>query len=582
MAIRRQTLQESLNSPEDYRHRLEPFTRDESGIKALQSYFTQDNTITRGGMYLLEIINNTITSTNGQKNTRVFRRIPSEIYSGWYEGGPELRKASLICRATDGERPNGSREGEALTQEKGGDYTVEQLRLGSWAERDGSWSDEPEAQLIKAGHRHDPKYDGSESRIFHDKTNDKVYKTTDWTHYETFEKLLDKIAIHNSVFPESRLTVKGYGVRDDATDNTGFVAVLEQPFIEGLREATKEEVEDLLHERGLEKTSGGIWFVSRDGNLALTDLGGGPFEELNEEFGFPLNALLVENDDGSHVVIVVDCDAHLKTFGVNNGNIQRVAMSSLAPDSAGRFDSQAWETVLGPDGRYATDAEKSALYKELRTNGCLSGTVNGNIVKMISPIARKATVGPGKEITYYDDTVCVGPPAAFRKDDCYEIPPLQYDETRVRQIQGEINALLPVSITPDEFLCSARYLGNDLARYREGSPYRKEFKRQLASYGRVEGTVGGYIIQADRDRPGNILVTDPRQARFLVWATSNTDDQGVRFTDANRRDLSQGKTILCGGKAFYLDTDRGRICPEINPTKLKLVIEQNRKNGIRI
>lgn len=244
---------------------LAPFLVKESAVKALQSMILKDDRVSRGGMYCLEIINQ-IT----QNGTQVLERIPQEIFCGCPEGGRRNVAASALCRAEGGDMP-----AKQDTPQEGGLTRIQQI-IGAWAERDGCWSDYTDSDQLKAGRVHDPDIDGSEARVFFDDKKEYVYKTIDFSHYPSLSAFLDRVAIHNAIFPETRLTVEGFGWRDDASDGNDYVAVIRQPYVTGNppdSDEAMDEVDRKLKEKGFAIPEG-MWglYVSESGNILLSDI----------------------------------------------------------------------------------------------------------------------------------------------------------------------------------------------------------------------------------------------------------------------------------------------------------------------
>lgn len=219
----------------------DPFLDRESAIKALQD-FMDGTRVTRKGMYLLQVINSYV-----QDGKRIFERIPQEVFSGLPGGSRRNVQAAALCRAqgtADAPQP-----GELL--ESG--YTREQEVIGLWAERDGCWSDTPEEDQTRKGRLHRAECDGSEARIFYD-GGATVHKTIVAVRYNSLERFLDRVAIHNAIFPEATMTIDGFGVRDYSNDHTDFCAIVSQPFIEGTV-PTQEQIDESMRERGLREPS---------------------------------------------------------------------------------------------------------------------------------------------------------------------------------------------------------------------------------------------------------------------------------------------------------------------------------------
>lgn len=272
-----------VNSTRENDSWLKPFKERENAIAALRGAVDRDNTITRGGMYCLEIINQLI-----QNGTRIFERIPQSVFSGLPEGGRRNVQAAALLRANDGAVPE--QQGEIL--ESG--YTREQEIIGRWAERDGCWSDTPDGDMTRKGYTHDSAIDGSESQVYFDQRRQWVHKTIDHVRYRDLSRFLDRINIHNALFPETAMTIVGWGLREYADDNTGFCAIIRQPFVQG-RAPTQDEINRSMKDRGLRPADGaGFFFTSGDGDILVTDLHDG-------------NAVV---DRDGHV-IVYDCEAML-------------------------------------------------------------------------------------------------------------------------------------------------------------------------------------------------------------------------------------------------------------------------------
>ena len=270
---------------------LKPFMQKENAIAALRDMVDHGNTVTRGGMYCLEIINQLI-----QNGAQIFERIPQEVFSGLPKGGRRNVQAAALLRANDGAVP--AQQGEIL--ESG--YTREQEIIGSWAEKDGCWTDAPDADLTAKGYTHNPSIDGSEAQVYFDARHQWVHKTIDHIRYRDLSRFIDRINIHNAVFPETPMAIVGWGVRDYADDNTGFCAIVRQPFVKGTA-PTEEQIAQSMQERGLSvpAAGAGFFFASESNDILVTDV-------------HDNNAVL---DKDGHV-IVFDCEAmvnEIKGFG---------------------------------------------------------------------------------------------------------------------------------------------------------------------------------------------------------------------------------------------------------------------------
>jgi len=88
---------------------------------------------------------------------------------------------------------------------------------------------------------------GMESQVYYNSDSNSVFKVNDLEFYDTPLDYLDAIAIHNQLFPEVPLVVKGFTTRQDTFN---FAVIVEQPFVQAERGATQEEVKEELSKMG--------------------------------------------------------------------------------------------------------------------------------------------------------------------------------------------------------------------------------------------------------------------------------------------------------------------------------------------
>lgn len=197
-----------------------PYTQHESAVEWLRRHLGGETTIDRKTMYHLNIVNSFI-----QNGKEIYKRIPSCRFSGLSEGGRGNVAASVILRAGKGP------DREKYERVRTSGYTRSQELIGNWAERDGCWEDYAEKAQRDAGRKLIG--GGSEARVFKD-DGGWCYKTIDAGHYGgSLEKLMDRISLHNAVFPETAMHVEGFGMHDEADDASGFVVTVRQPFVLG-------------------------------------------------------------------------------------------------------------------------------------------------------------------------------------------------------------------------------------------------------------------------------------------------------------------------------------------------------------
>lgn len=328
----------------------DPFLAGESAIKALGGY-VDGTEIARGGMYLLQIINSYI-----QDGKEISQRLPQEVFRGCPEGGRRHVQASALLRAVSA--PGGGEQDHVRPS----GYTFQQEVLGGWAERDGCWSDTPDGDQIAAGRRF--LTSGSEAFVYKGERDSRVYKTIAPTHYSTMEQLVDRITIHNAVFPETALRVEGFGVKEDAFDSLGFVIIVSQPWVTGTA-PTQDEVDAGMRARGFREAeeSGGFGFLlSESGMTMLNDI-----HDLNS----------VRTPHGW--LAVFDCVAAPNVFGLG-GKRHVVPDVSFDPDAVSRIKGIV-ESLLPLETKTATflaavpEPLRDAFLRSLRDTGRCEGLI---------------------------------------------------------------------------------------------------------------------------------------------------------------------------------------------------------------
>ena len=154
----------------------------------------------------------------------VFERIPYAQQSGLSKGTEVLCAASIICRGC----PCTESETRQIydTDDLVGEAYIQEHLVETWARLSGLWIENPENYLDNLCHLQD---NGTESVVYFDVFNRIVYKLISLKHYNVLRLALDRIIIHNALFPETFLKVLGF-----ARDSLGsFVVVVSQPYVIG-------------------------------------------------------------------------------------------------------------------------------------------------------------------------------------------------------------------------------------------------------------------------------------------------------------------------------------------------------------
>lgn len=221
----------------------------------------------------------------------LFERIPQEQLSGLSARYGFLCQAAVICRGC----PLTKSEFREIyrTEDLIGEGKIQETLIEQWARLKGIWFDDPEYYLSKISHACD---DGTESKVFFDVSNELVRKLISLKNYNVVRLALDRIIIHNAIFPASPLVVKGFGRNSD----DDFVVVAEQPYIRG-RGVSEQERLDFMTALGFEEAGEdyGMHLNYKTPTIYIGDLN--EFNVLKGESGIQ--------------VIDADCRLNVKSLG---------------------------------------------------------------------------------------------------------------------------------------------------------------------------------------------------------------------------------------------------------------------------
>lgn len=172
--------------------------------------------------------------------TKVFERIPQEQQSGLSKGSSILTASSIICRGCPGTR---SEVREIYdTDDLIGEGTIQERLVEVWARIKGCWYEYPELYLASCS---DVKDYGTESIVYFNVNTQIVTKLISLKHYNILRLALDRIIIHNALFPNTYLKVIGFG----RNQNNEFVILAEQPYCVGDIVSEQERC-DFMHKLG--------------------------------------------------------------------------------------------------------------------------------------------------------------------------------------------------------------------------------------------------------------------------------------------------------------------------------------------
>ena len=227
-----------------------------------------------------------------QNGTEDFPRFNLSEHAGLSKGGAPLIGASIIaCYATASLTASCHAEGRegqckpraevsslnlcrgeacARLAEQGSpanweiDERQEQL-IEQWAKAANLWEDNSEQFLIE---EFGPMIaQGAEAKVYYKEGDTSVIKER-CSIYSTTQKALDAIVLHNSLFPETAMKVIGF-----TRDHDGLMRiVLTQPYVNCLRLATKEEIDNMVAAKGFRDNWNGQGVNYISDRLALEDM----------------------------------------------------------------------------------------------------------------------------------------------------------------------------------------------------------------------------------------------------------------------------------------------------------------------
>ena len=184
---------------------------------------------------------------------------------------------------------------------------IQEVLVECWARHTGYWLDDTSRYLFsKYGHEIGS---GSESHVY----KDGAYVIKEWKtfKYESLQLALDRITIHNTLFPETAMEVLKFG----RTSSGNFAVVLKQPFIEiDANIVSDREVIKFMDDIGFE-------------DISNTRFNSPQYSNIHSEFAnqdFYIADLHKENivsftRDGDVHYFVLDCAAYFNTPGLGFG-----------------------------------------------------------------------------------------------------------------------------------------------------------------------------------------------------------------------------------------------------------------------
>lgn len=141
--------------------------------------------------------------------------------------------------------------------------------------------------------------EGGEARVYDNGTT--LVKSIGLDYFVQPIFALDRISLHNTYFPETSLSVVGFGRTADGE----FKIIVEQPFIKGNR-VSDEEIATFMQDMGFELRNPRNWtYVTPE--IYLSD--------MHDEN-------IIKSETGT--VFVIDCDIRINTPALRQGGIRQL------------------------------------------------------------------------------------------------------------------------------------------------------------------------------------------------------------------------------------------------------------------
>ncbi len=222
----------------------------------------------------------------------VYKRFSSYEQHGCSEGGTNNVIASLLAGA---ENSSDCTDSQSLSE-----YERE-CQLGAkqedaieqWARKVGIWTERIDEQLPQL--LGEKIAEGGEAEVYDHGTT--LIKSIGLDYFIQPIFALDRIALHNTYFPETRLSVVSFG-RNSKGD---FKVIVEQPYIDG-QPVSDSEIADYMHKMGFELKNAHNWTYTNP-DIYLSD--------MHDEN--------VIRSNKTQTIFVVDCDIRINTPELRQG-----------------------------------------------------------------------------------------------------------------------------------------------------------------------------------------------------------------------------------------------------------------------
>lgn len=222
------------------------------------------------------------------KKAFYFDRLSPAEEQGRYKGGERLIEASYIagrCYSAGATHqtaePINRKERTAFNEKI---RKIEEPALQKWTVQTGFWQNPVDFNDTYGSRKIG---EGAEAIVYLSLTGKSVLKVNDGTFHGTWLEFFDRLAIHNTLFPDTCYQLVGFTQRKGFYGEDRLAAIVEQPFIKAERGASFEEVKADVGKMG-------FVHVKRD-------------DYYNPDFGIILEDLHDENvllDDNQNLIYI--------------------------------------------------------------------------------------------------------------------------------------------------------------------------------------------------------------------------------------------------------------------------------------
>lgn len=227
------------------------------------------------------------------KGELIFKRFSSQEQHGCAAGGSSHVIASILAGAeTAADQPDEKISDIKREFQRG---ALQAELIEHWAHKVGCWI--PDVDMSLASAFGDKLAEGGEAKVYDNGST--LIKSIGLDYYILPSLALDRISLHNAFFPETKLTVIGFG-RDT---NQEFKIIVEQTYIEG-SPLTEQEIDEFATSLGFELRNRRNWTYTT------------PFIYLSDLH----DENLIKSESGS--IYVIDCDIRLNTPDLRLGGIR--------------------------------------------------------------------------------------------------------------------------------------------------------------------------------------------------------------------------------------------------------------------